>query len=209
MPQGPLAEALSLLRNLWQVLGCHAIRNDPETVAAYTVVIAGRRVAATGGARGHGERHTSSGNSAVMVTHGTAASGSRISPRVATQVAWGVGIVAVVVTVAAMALVVATRSVPRPAWERHWQLVLLSIAWYLSFSVVGTFIAARRPANPLGWLLLAIGLTLGLNDFMHYYGTYTLIYRPGTLPLGLAVGWVSTWNEVVPGFVELEVAVPA
>jgi hypothetical protein len=71
------------------------------------------------------------------------------------------------------------------------------MAWYLSFSIIGTIIAARRPANPVGWLLLGIGLTLGLNDFMHYYGTYTLIYRPGMLPLGLAVGWVANWNWAI------------
>jgi hypothetical protein len=133
----------------------------------------------------------------VTATQLTPARASRISPGVAARVAWGVGIVAIVVTVSAMALVVATRSVPRPDWERPWQLVLLSIAWYLPFSAVGVIIAARRPANPLGWLLLAIGLTLALNDFMHYYGTYTLIYRPGALPLGLAVGWVSTWNWAI------------
>jgi hypothetical protein len=129
-----------------------------------------------------------------MAAQPTAARAGRISPGVATRVAWSLGTVAIVVTLLAMALVVATRSVPRPDWERQWQLVLATIAWYLSFSVVGTIIAARRPANPVGWLLLGIGLTLGMNDFMHYYGTYTLIYRPGALPLGLAVGWVASWT---------------
>jgi hypothetical protein len=132
-----------------------------------------------------------------MAAQPTAAPAGRISPGVATRVAWGLGAVAIVATLLAMALVVATRSVPRPAWERSWQLVVATMAWYLSFSVVGTIIAARRPANPVGWLLLGIGLTLGMNDFMHYYGTYTLIYRPGTLPLGLAVGWMANWNWAI------------
>ena len=96
-----------------------------------------------------------------------------------------------------MVLVVVTRSVPRPAGERPWHLVLLSIVWYLPFSTVGAIIAARRPANPLGWLLLAIGLTLGMNDFTHYYADYTLFHRPGALPGGLAVGWVSIWNWAI------------
>jgi hypothetical protein len=132
-----------------------------------------------------------------MAAQPTAARVGRISPGVATRMAWGLGTVAIVVTLLAMALVVATRSVPRPGWERSWQLVVATIAWYLSFSIVGTIIAARRPANPVGWLLLGIGLTLGMNDFMHYYGTYTLIYRPGALPLGLAVGWVANWNWAI------------
>jgi hypothetical protein len=132
-----------------------------------------------------------------MAAQPTAARTGRTSPGVATQVAWGLGIIAIVVTLLAMALVIATRSVPRPGWERSWQLVVATMAWYLSFSAVGTIIAARRPANPVGWLLLGIGLTLGMNDFMHYYGTYTLIYRPGALPLGLAVGWVASWNWAI------------
>ena len=133
----------------------------------------------------------------VTATQRTAASGSRISPHVAARVAWGLWVVAVVVTVSAMALVVVTRPVPRPGSERQWHLVVLSMVWYLPFSTVGAFIAARRPANPLGWLLLAIGLTLGMNDFTHYYAHYTLLYRPGALPFGLAVGWVSTWNWAI------------
>jgi hypothetical protein len=132
-----------------------------------------------------------------MTAQPTAARAGLPSPSVATRVAWSLGAIAIVTTLFAMALVVATRSVPRPGWERQWQLVLATIAWYLSFSVVGTIVAARRSANPVGWLLLGIGLTLGLNDFMHYYGTYALIYRPGTLPLGLAVGWVATWNWAI------------
>jgi hypothetical protein len=36
-----------------------------------------------------------------------------------------------------------------------------------------------------------------MNDFLHYYGTYTLIYQPGALPLGLAVGWVASWNWAI------------
>jgi two-component system, NarL family, sensor kinase len=132
-----------------------------------------------------------------MAAQPTAARAGRISSGVATRLAWGLGTVAIVVTLLAMALVLATRSAPRPGWERSWQLVLATIAWYLSFSIVGTIIAARRPANPVGWLLLGIGLTLGMNDFMHYYGTYTLIYRPGALPLGLAVGWVANWNWAI------------
>jgi hypothetical protein len=53
-----------------------------------------------------------------MAAQPTAARAGRISPGVATRVAWSVGIVAIVVTLLAMALVVATRSVPRPGWER-------------------------------------------------------------------------------------------
>jgi two-component system, NarL family, sensor kinase len=61
------------------------------------------------------------------------------------------------------------------------------------YLTVGLIIAAKRPSNPLGWLLLLVGLILGLNELLHYYADYTLSYRPGSLPGGLAVAWVSTW----------------
>jgi hypothetical protein len=92
-----------------------------------------------------------------------------------------------------MVLVVVTRSVPDPSYGR-WYVWLLFMLGYLSFPMVGVLIAVRQPGNPLGWLLLGIGLTLGLNDGMHAYGTYTLVYKPGALPAGLVIGWVSTWN---------------
>lgn len=47
--------------------------------------------------------------------------------------------------------------------------------------------------QPLGWLLLLFGLSLGANGFLRVYAEYTLLYRPGALPGGLAIAWVSTW----------------
>ena len=64
---------------------------------------------------------------------------------------------------------------------------------FLSYLTVGLIIAAKRPSNPLGWLLLLVGLILGLNELLHYYADYTLSYRPGSLPGGLVMAWVSTW----------------
>jgi hypothetical protein len=88
---------------------------------------------------------------------------------------------------------VVSRSIPRPAYDQ-WTSTLLFLLVYPAFPTVGLIIATHRPANPLGWLLLLVGLVLGLNDATHAYADYTLAYRPGTLPAGLAVGWVSTWN---------------
>jgi hypothetical protein len=92
-----------------------------------------------------------------------------------------------------MVLVVVIRSVPDPSYG-SWYVWLLYMLGYLSFPMVGLLIAVRQPANPLGWLLLGYGLILGLNDSMHAYGDYTLVYKPGALPAGLVIGWVSTWN---------------
>jgi hypothetical protein len=115
------------------------------------------------------------------------------SSLVAPRVAWTLWGVTTAVVALGMVLVVLTRSVPNSGYAT-WYLWLLFMLGYLSFPTVGLIIAIRRPANPLGWLLLGFGLTLGLNDSMHAYGNYALVYKPGALPAGLAIGWVSTWN---------------
>ena len=120
-------------------------------------------------------------------------SGEHIGSRLRPRVAWGLWSVATAVIAVGMILVVVTRSVSDPSYA-NWYLWLLFMLGYLSFPTVGLIIAGRQPANPLGWVLLGIGLTLGLNDSMHAYGNYTLVYKPGALPAGLAIGWVSTWN---------------
>jgi hypothetical protein len=91
-----------------------------------------------------------------------------------------------------MILVVVTRSVPRSAYDQ-WYLVWLRMAGQLAFPTVGLVVASRRPANPLGWLLLFFGFSLSANEFLRAYAEYTLFYRPGALPGGLAVAWVATW----------------
>ena len=115
----------------------------------------------------------------------------RFSLKTTARVAWALWAVVMVISLAAGVLLVVTRSI-RPAGD-PWQVGILFYVAFLSFATVGLIIAVRRPSNPLGWLLLLIGLTLSLNELLRYYADYTLTYKPGALPAGLAVGWVSTW----------------
>jgi hypothetical protein len=119
-------------------------------------------------------------------------SGSRLSPRAAARIAWSLWAVVLVLMVSAMILVVVTRAVPRSAYDQ-WYLVLLRLSGQLAFPTVGLIIAGRRPANPLGWLLLSFGLSLSANEFLRAYAEYTLLYEPGALPGGLIIAWVATW----------------
>jgi len=69
----------------------------------------------------------------------------------------------------------------------------------LSFTIVGAFLAMRRPENPVGWLMLAFGGVASLNGASNQYFTYGAITHPGSLPgtdfvISLAV---HTWH---PGF---------
>jgi hypothetical protein len=52
----------------------------------------------------------------------------------------------------------------------------------LSATTVGAVLASRRPAHPVGWLLLACGLSLGASGVASEYAPYGLLARPGALP---------------------------
>ena len=53
-----------------------------------------------------------------------------------------------------------------------------------AFGTVGAIIASRRPNNSVGWLCLALGLVVGLQDAAWQYGSHALEIAPGSLPAG-------------------------
>ena len=95
----------------------------------------------------------------MLAAQPPARSGGRRGPRAAAWAAWSLWAVAVVLAISAMILVVVTRSVPRSAYDQ-WYLVWLRMAGQLAFPTVGLVVASRRPATPLGWLLLFFGFSL-------------------------------------------------
>jgi hypothetical protein len=52
----------------------------------------------------------------------------------------------------------------------------------VSAPTVGAVLASRRPRHPVGWLLLGLGLSIGLSGFIDGYAPYGLLARPGSLP---------------------------
>jgi hypothetical protein len=70
----------------------------------------------------------------------------------------------------------------------------------LSAVTVGAVLAGRRPAHPVGWLLVGLGLSSTAHDLTYSYTRYGLVVRPGALPgaaylaglnNGLVVQWVA------------------
>jgi hypothetical protein len=59
----------------------------------------------------------------------------------------------------------------------------------VSAATVGAVVASRRPAHPVGWLLLAFSLFLGVTGVTAAYGPYGLLVRPGALPAANLVAW--------------------
>ena len=69
----------------------------------------------------------------------------------------------------------------------------------VSFSAVGAVIVARRPENPVGWILLFGGFCNSLNAFSWEYARYA-VFTAEHLPLGAFFARLSTW-VFAPGFV--------
>jgi signal transduction histidine kinase len=60
----------------------------------------------------------------------------------------------------------------------------------LAMSSVGALVAWRRPANRIGWLLLAIAFSATFLDLPHLYVGVAVYVHPGLLPAALWVNWV-------------------
>jgi hypothetical protein len=59
-----------------------------------------------------------------------------------------------------------------------WQPALAGV----SAGTVGALVAGRRPAHPVGWLLLAFSLAATASGVAASYANYGLLARPGSLP---------------------------
>jgi hypothetical protein len=60
--------------------------------------------------------------------------------------------------------------------------VAIPVLAVVSSVTVGAVVAARRPAHPVGWLLLGIALSLTGTAATAQYFVYGLLVRPGALP---------------------------
>jgi hypothetical protein len=64
----------------------------------------------------------------------------------------------------------------------------------VSAPTVGAVLAGRRPRHPVGWLLLGLGLSIGLSGFIDGYAPYGLLARPGSL---LAARWAAIYSPAM------------
>jgi hypothetical protein len=58
----------------------------------------------------------------------------------------------------------------------------------VSGATVGAVVASRRPRHPVGWLLLALALSLVVSAAAAQYLVYGVMVRPGSLPAARYVG---------------------
>ena len=75
---------------------------------------------------------------------------------------------------------------------------IIWVSSFVGFGLVGALVVSNRPSNRIGWILSGITFSMGLGLFAIDYGRYALVTAPGTLPLGDAAAWVTTWWVMVP-----------
>jgi signal transduction histidine kinase len=81
-----------------------------------------------------------------------------------------------------------------------YQYWLEAVVRTLVFSAVGCFLAIRRPANPIGWLFIAVGLLNALQLLCGEYAVATLTLGPERLPYGPTAAWLSNLMQGTPAF---------
>ncbi len=63
----------------------------------------------------------------------------------------------------------------------------------VGFPLVGALVIAHRPRHPVPWLFVACGLGAAVTIATFLYADRALVADPGSLPGGVAAGWVSSW----------------
>ena len=76
----------------------------------------------------------------------------------------------------------------------YWKESALDTLVYLA---VGAVVATRRPAHPIGWLLLAAGLACAMQFLTGEYAASTLVLGPERLLYGPTAAWLSYLLQTV------------
>ena len=103
-----------------------------------------------------------------------------MTPRAAVRLAWGLWGLALGLMAAGFAVNPVLALTGEPG---------LLIPLSLVFVTTGAFLAGRRPANPVGWLLLGWGMVMAFGTFTTAYVDKGLVRDPGSLPGPSWVGW--------------------
>lgn len=91
-------------------------------------------------------------------------------------------------------MILATLDQPAPD---QWGFRGFEAALALSFGSVGALIAARRPENRIGWLLLLFSVVTGVQGIVDQYPVLAEAANP-QLPFAGVARWVSAWIWVIP-----------
>ena len=117
----------------------------------------------------------------------------------ARRLAWSVGIVSIVLMVAALVLMFVDRGSDLPIDVATWSATdVLGVFVSLGVPVLGVVIVNKRPRNAIGWIFIVAGAALALVTFGQVYALHALRADPGSLPAGRVLAWVSNVLWPIP-----------
>src|SRR5438270_5925825 len=133
----------------------------------------------------------------ISTTQNPGARGKRI--RTTTLLAWFLWILVLVFATASFALHIQISSLILRREHVEGAEYLQQMLYYVilvstlapTYGTVGAIVASRRPGNAVGWLCLALGLFVSLQDVTWEYATRALEVAPGSLPAGQLMAWLS------------------
>jgi hypothetical protein len=114
-----------------------------------------------------------------------------VTARKLSRLAWALAAAAATVAAATLLLVAGAAGEPLPAGSRT--AGIADTLQSLMVALAGAVLAARRPRNPIGWLLLGLGLCFIVYPLVEAYVAAALAGAPGGLPAVRWVGWVGNW----------------
>jgi hypothetical protein len=109
-----------------------------------------------------------------------------MSSRVAAWLAWLLWVLTMVFWVLSLFM---------PNEQNGLNSLLLQGVWLVASSSIGAVIVSRRPGNPIGWMLCAVGFLLASSLFSGLYAFRALVSSPGSLPAGEVAAWFSAWVQ--------------
>jgi hypothetical protein len=123
----------------------------------------------------------------------------------AARLAWSVfGLTFVVaVTATAFGFMDHGTTLPPPdSGELTWSGSISFAVMIVAFAALGALVAARRPDNPIGWILCTSPLCLAFTELARNWYVHALFADPGSLPLAGGLMWAANWAWI-PGFMPL------
>jgi hypothetical protein len=107
-------------------------------------------------------------------------------------VAWSMGTLSTGLAVAAVGLAARNGEGPAELVANHHAIGIVTAT---GLALLGALIAARKPRNPLGWLMSVAALLLGVFSFTQQYAPLAVTE---SLPLVGLASWLATWTAL-PG----------
>jgi hypothetical protein len=112
----------------------------------------------------------------------------------AAVLAWALWLLAMLALVAVPLLDRLLRQAGRPDLVQLTPGTAFPVVAMVSGVTVGAVLAGRKPRHPVGWLLLAVALSLTATAAAAQYLTWGLLVRPGALP---AARWVALYFSAI------------